>query len=1191
MLSLIELSVLYSGGIMGITYSVEQQKVIDARSSHVLVSAAAGSGKTAVLVERIIRLLTDADTKLSIQQLLVVTFTKLAAKEMRERIGRGIEKAIDEATDPLLVRHLLKQLTLLPTANIMTLHSFCLTLLKNHYPVIQLDPKFRIGNETELVLMQEELLDDILESEYERGSSEFIQVIESFSPGKNDEPLKDLILQIYRFSMSYPWPKEWLWRSLEKMYIPNREALIASEYFKVLTQDVQESIHLMEIYLSEIEELMLLDGGPTKYKDTLSGYRVFIEEYKQILQEQRYEDVSGCIRRKNIPPLNRSSKGYDKDLAKEAKGLFDDVKKMIEGECTKLLFTPKSFIELQQIQKHTEEVVRLTERFMDEFAVLKEGKGIIDFNDIEHFALKLLYNKKDYSEIAHIYKNKFYEVLVDEYQDTNEVQESILKAVSKEMQPHNNLFMVGDLKQSIYRFRLAKPEIFSRKYDAFTYEPSNQIKIDLSKNFRSRKEVINFTNHMCGKVMSREVGDVSYDEHASLYYGALNYSIDDSTYKPELIFIEEKEAQLSKTLLQGKSIARKIHQLMTDDTFKITDKSGELRKPKLKDICILMRSPSSIINELKDVLDEEKIAYFLDQSSGYFDAIEVQIILNVLRILDNPYQDIPLVSILRSSLIQFTEKELMEIRKFMEDGTFFESLKALYEAEPLNSPLYPRLHMFFSLYEELKRIAQRVTLSHLIRQIYSKTGYPYTVSFMENGQQRFTNLQFLEKHARKFEQSSYKGLFNFIRYIDHIKKYEIDIPEPFSDNNREDQISIMSIHKSKGLEFPIVFLMDCQRQFNKMDLRKNFMLHQELGFGCDYIDYERHIKKESVFTKAIKSVSERELVSEELRLFYVAMTRAKEKLFLVATVKNFEEKGLLTQEKFEQYNGSVPSALASKANSLLDFILMSCPASSKLYDSYYINETDIQVSQAFDELAGEERKQQLLDILEKETPIDVSYVDELFKPYHHEAATKVFATLSVSEIKEIEQAFFEPTETQHVYEPRFLNDQDAVLQGTRFGTLMHKVLMHIPLLETIQLSDVNSFIQELCVKHVIQDQDMASIDAKKIFAFTQTRLYQRMVLANKKKSLYQEQPFVLGVYEEEDLRMIQGVIDVFFEEENEIILIDYKTDYVKVGDEERLLKKYGVQLGYYKQAIEDILHKKVKEVYIYSLTLGKELLY
>jgi len=1179
---------------MGIKYSEEQQKVIDVRNVNVLVSAAAGSGKTAVLVERIIQLLTDKTLKLSIKQLLVVTFTKLAAQEMRERIAKGIEKAIEVAQgeqDTLMVRHLMKQLALLPTSTIMTLHSFCMQILRSHYPEIQLDPKFRLGNETELVLMQEELLDEILEDEYEKATNAFIQVIESFSPGKNDEPLKEIILQIYRFAMSNPWPKEWLYHSLDKLSLTSYEDIVNSPYVQVLIRDGVEAVELIEIYLEKIKDIMECQGGPTKYKDTYDAYVMFTNEFKLLLSKKDFISLEKTIRTKSIPTLNRSTKGFDKELAKEAKEHFDEIKKIVNADCSRLFIGKKILEEIQVIKNHTQEIVRLTSRFMDDYGRQKQQKNIIDFNDIEHFALGILYQQGNYSDVAQSYKEYFYEVLVDEYQDTNEVQEAIIQAISKQMQPRNNLFMVGDLKQSIYRFRLAKPEIFSRKYDTYSYAESNEIKIDLSKNFRSRKEVIEFSNHVFERIMSRAIGSVDYDRHAKLYFGATGFE-DIDAFRPEIIFVEETESESSRTRLQAKVVSQKIHQLLLDESFKITDKSGLLRQVQLSDMCVLMRSPAGIIEELKEVFDAEKIAYHIDQTSGYFNAVEVQIVLNLLRILDNPYQDIPLVSVLRSTIAGFDEAELLEIRSFKEEGTFYESMMAFYEGITEESALYERMNTFIALYRELKGISKQVTLSHLIRQIYAKTGFPYIVSFMEHGQQRFTNLHYLEIHARKFEESSYKGLFNFIRYIDHITKYDIELPEPFSTSIREEQITLMSIHKSKGLEFPVVFVIDCQRQFNKMDLRKSFILHQELGFGCEYIDVERHIKKESIFTKAIKSVAEKELISEEMRLFYVALTRAKEKLILVATVKNYDEKGSMNQDKYARYISHVPSVFVAKANSLLDFILMSCPRESRLYTLTYIKETELFENEQFISLIADERRQILMDCLKRERDIEEATIELLFQPYHHIESTKLFTTVSVSEIKEKNQVPMEQDDAYvKRYEPRFLNDVDEKQQGTRFGTLMHKVLLHIPLKETFLPGEVDSFIDGLFQANILHPRDRDTIDVKKIITFTRSMLYQRMVLAMRAQNLYKEQPFVLGIYEKDDLRMIQGVIDVFFEENEEIVLVDYKTDYVQVGQEATLLKKYEVQLMYYKQAVEEILQKKVKQVYIYSLSLGRELLY
>lgn len=1185
---------------MAIIYSTEQQQVIDVRKSNVLVSAAAGSGKTAVLVERILRLLTQKEERVSLHQLLVVTFTKLAAQEMRERIGKGIEAAIEREDDPLVIRHLLKQLTLLPTAKITTLHSFCLELLKNHYPILKLDPKFKIGNETELVLMQEELLDEILEEEYELESPAFLEIIESFSPGKNDEPLKELILSIYRFSMSYPWPKKWLEESINAMALESVEDVVHSKYYQILLKDLEDAFERISLYMKEIKELMELEGGPTKYLETYNGYQNFIEEFQLCIREKRFTELSKVIKSKNIPALSRATKGFDKELAKEAKEYFDEIKKIVQNQCPKLVLPSSLIEEIKQISKHGKELTRLTFRFMDGFALAKERKGIVDFNDFEHFSLKLLYNEGEFSELAQNYKMQFYEVLVDEYQDTNEVQEAILRAVSKQLQPNNNLFMVGDLKQSIYRFRLAKPEIFSKKYDVYTYESSPNIKIDLSKNFRSRKTVIDFCNHICTRIMSRQVGDVTYDEHSRLYYGALGYK-DSELFLPEIVLIDEKESDATKTVLQGTYIAHKIKELMEDENFLITEKDGSQRRMRLGDVCILMRSPSGVLSELKSVFDIEKISYHMDISSGYFDAIEVQILLNFLRILDNPYQDIPLVTILRSPLMGLDEKDLIEIRNFKAEGTFFESAKDLFDAIQEEHRLFEPLRYFFEIYAEFKNLSKRVSLSQLIRSIYSKTGYPYMVSFMENGQQRFINLEFLEIHARKFETSSYKGLFNFIRYIEHIQKYEIEIPEPIVSQQREDQVRFMSIHKSKGLEFPVVFIMDCQRQFNRMDFRKSFLLHQELGFGIDYIQPELHIKKESVFSKAIKSVGERELISEELRLFYVALTRAKEKLIVVGTVKDYEEKEGKIQDKYSRYISSIPPAFVAQSNSLLDYVLISCPRTSPLYTVEVIDQQDLTIEEGMSVAVVDERKKMLKELLEREVDVEVNIdtetnevietMDLLFRDYHHVEATQKFSTMSVSELKDIEGIYFEPELSKsYSYEPLFLEQEDQKHHGVRFGTLMHKVLMHLPLEVEMNDEKIRVFLESLNKKGVLNQEEVALVDYQKIVVFTQSQIYDRMVRAAATNQLYREQPFVLGITEGDDLRMVQGVIDVFFIEDGQAVLVDYKTDVIRKNEADQLLNKYAIQLCYYRDAIEKIMNIPVKEAYIYSLFLGRGLL-
>ncbi len=1191
---------------MAFTYTQDQKKVIFTEGRSILVSAAAGSGKTAVLVERIIRKITNKDQLVSIDQLLIVTFTKAAASEMRERIGKGIEEALEAESDPVILEHLISQLTLLPAANIMTMHSFCLKIIKSYYHLIDLDPTFRIGNETELVLLKEEIMDELLEDRYEEGSESFLALVESFASGKNDNKIKEIIFRTYSFAMSNPWPLKWLDDSYELLQIESVEEFLNSEYYQMIVKHVRTGLISLNTFFEELEELMNMDQGPDKYKDTVSALKDWLLYSIHQLEEKDYLAVVKYAEQVSIPALSRKSKGYDKELAARAKDLINDIKKNM-ASVLDLRYDPDHILdEISIIRSLVGEIVSLTKAFKEAYESEKETKAIIDFNDIEHFALKLLYTGKEASEIAAIYKDQFAEVLVDEYQDTNEVQEAILKSLSKE----NNLFMVGDLKQSIYKFRLAKPEIFKQKYNTFDYEDSLHIKIDLAKNFRSRSHVLNMTNHIFESIMSKELGDVDYDQHAKLNMGAVDYqegSDHDDDFIPEII-IGEKEDDKTKEELQSEMVASKIKQLLSDPDMEIFDKDEKIfRRPKYSDICVLMRSPSTTIQTLKQLMEEEQIPYEADVTSGFFDAVEVQVIMSMLKIIDNPFQDIPLTSVLRSPLAGLTENELLLIREYDEGVSFQEAFWSFASdqtalGDDLLEPLVLKVNQFTELYESFRQRAKRLSLEELLDHIYKETGYYFYTGLMENGPQRMNNLDYLRLQAKNFENSSYKGLFNFIRYVDHIKKYEIEIPEPLI-GKKDSGVAIMSIHRSKGLEYPIVIIMNIHKEFNMMDLREGFMLHQEMGFACDYYDYKRRFRMESPFSKAIRIKSREELLSEELRLLYVGLTRAREKLILTGVVNKLD--------KFEDrlmdnlgWVGKVDLNRVKRAKSYLDWLLMTCPQKADWVKwDIYSKESTIALMKEYSKEV-KEVNQLKVDMLSHALVMDrsIDYLQVLNEPYHHENQIGKYVTMSVSELKEAEQRekFNDSSyvgkdlkETMILEKPipDFIQKKDQSLKGSAYGLVMHKILSLLPAKAGYTFEVLKNFVEELIDQSIIEEVYRDKIYIKPILDFTKQSIYGEIIEAGKRGELYKEQPFVLGIDDHGDHRMIQGVIDLFYEKDGKLILLDYKTDYIEDKQADMLLDRYKIQLDYYSQALSDITGKEVSHKYIYSLSLGRLLEY
>ena len=777
--------------------------------------------------------------------------------------------------------------------------------------------------------------------------------------------------------------------------------------------------------------------------------------------------------------------------------------------------------------------------------------------------------------------------------------------------------MVGDLKQSIYKFRLAKPEIFKEKYNRFKYEDSTEIKIDLAKNFRSRSQVLDLTNKVFEALMSKDLGDVDYDEHAKLYLGALDYEVSPSNEKrmiPEILITDRIEG-MTKEEVQSEMVCQKIKTMMMDDQYIVFDKeTKEYRKLRYGDICILMRSPSSTIQTLKKIMEQKKVPYQADISSGFFDAVEVSVMMSFLKIIDNPYQDIPLTSVLRSAIVGLTEQELLTIREYNEGVSFqaafwsFAEDQSVIDDEVLEA-IIPKVRVFLQLLNIFSEQALRISLDQLIDRIYLRTGYYHYVGLMENGEQRMHNLMYLKEQAKKFEASSYKGLFNFIRYVEHIKKYEIEIPEPIT-GDQDSGVSIMSVHKSKGLEFPVVILMNIHKQFNTMDLKESFVLHQDVGFGCDYFNPAKRLRMESVFTKAIKIKGKSELLSEELRLFYVALTRAREKLILTG-VTDIEK----LDEKLEQTKPNIsklPVQQVKKAGSFLDWLIMSCPRNSD-WVHWGIYDKQLEKKEVF-ELTSEihEVRQAKIDLLKQSLIMDkdLSYLEVLNEPYHHQEQISKYVTMSVSELKEAEQrekfkadAYLVETDI-HVGEklkdtllmekpiPEFISKRNKSLKGAVYGLVMHKILSLLPPNKSHTFDSIKLFVDELFDKEVLEQEFKGKIYIKPLLAFCQQPLYKEIVDAYDNNKLYVEQPFVLGIDDHGDTRMVQGVIDLFYENKKGLVLLDYKTDYLSDDqDENILLERYRTQLSYYQRALEDITGKKVVMKYIYSLSLGKLLSY
>lgn len=1262
---------------MGVSWTTEQQQVIDLRNRNILVSAAAGSGKTAVLVERIVKIITDKNHPVDIDHLLIVTFTNAAAAEMRERIGNAIEKALDEQPGN---EHLLRQLTLIHNAQITTIDSFCLYVVRNHFHEIDLEPNFRIGDEGELKLLREDVLGRVLEQNYEEPSEAFSDFVEGYASGRTDAALNEMILQLYEFSRSYPWPEKWLDSFVGIYRIENREELDRAEWLAPLTENICFVLKDCEQLLKQALAVTQQDDGPDMYEKAV---RSDLEKYESLSKLTSFCELSVALSDIKYDRL-ASSRGFegDSDKLELVKSLREQAKDVVKKLCKQYFFcSPEMMIEqLERTEPMLEEVVRLTKQFADEFAAAKRRKNLVDFHDVEHFALQILVDEETEKakKTAEEFRDTFEEIMIDEYQDSNEVQETLLRSISREERGENNIFMVGDVKQSIYRFRLARPELFMKKYDSYSLEESTTQRIDLHKNFRSREEVLTCTNDIFYKIMARSLGNVEYDAEAALYPGA-SYPVS-ADFTPEILLADSNDELLEDTelsdkkTLEAKIVAEEIRHLMK--TQPVTDKAtGELRAARYSDIVILLRSLSGWADSLVEVLNGNGIPAHTVSSTGYFSTVEVQTVLSMLRLLDNPRQDIPMAAVLRSPMAGLTDEELAVLR--LEDGSvpFHEAVlelaEGLYEEDgqkeisdseadseadqkqgrnadgkkedDIETTAHRKLLKFYKKYRQLRQLVPDTPIHELIEIILRETGYGHYVAAMPAGSRRTANLNMLLEKAAAYEKTSYKGLFHFVRYIDELQKYDVDFGEADMVGENEDVVRIMSIHKSKGLEFPIVIVSGMGKNFNKQDTRSKMVLHPELGIGLDYMDGKKRIKSPTIAKKAIAKQIELENLGEELRVLYVALTRAKEKLILTGTLKDAPEKLEFFRQQAALYAHSgdttaIPYLTRESAAGYLDWILPAVLSYGDKYPVRIVEAAELVLDEVENQL---EQNENLTERIREIEAADTQLVGKLKQrfsqryPYQVDVLRK--NKYSVSELKhramrerfEAEQeetvpAFLEEPVTPTI--PLFIQREESVEQetanrGALRGTAVHRVM---ECYDFASEKSVHEQMEAMEKEEKITADMRALVKEQTVADFVSSETGKRMALAQRGGALYREKPFVMGFTEEElenygfgadsntdsceniykktdsdqekeeqkrirheeDLTLIQGIIDVFWIEKDGIVLLDYKTDRVQQAKE--LIDRYETQLKLYADALERVFGArklKVKEILIYSFSL------
>ncbi|WP_131080195.1 helicase-exonuclease AddAB subunit AddA, partial [Clostridioides difficile] len=1104
-------------------WTKEQLEVIESRECNLLVAAAAGSGKTAVLVERIIQMITSRENPIDIDKLLVVTFTNAAASEMRERIGDAIGKALDENPEN---KHLQNQLVLLNKSSITTIHSFCLDVIKSNFHRVSLDPNFRIGDQTECAILKQEAIEEVFEDLYEERDEGFLNLVESYAERGGDKEVQDIILGIYSFAMASPEPKKWLIDSAERFNIDENFDFSQSIWARAILDTVKIEINglclNMERALKEVESIEELETFAEKlsveYKKIADISQACNKSWDEAYKKMASMSFENYV--KGVKRISKDAPSYIKESKEKAKTIRDKTKKSLESIVSATFNKDNDSIreEIKYLYNIVKPISNVVLRFEEEYSNKKREKGIIDFNDIEHFALNILTDVDEKgniipSDIAVGYRNKFYEIFIDEYQDSNLVQEVLLKAVANTETP--NRFMVGDVKQSIYRFRQAKPELFLQKYNNYNDKKgSSHRKIMLYKNFRSREEVVDAVNYIFENIMNENIGEIEYTEKERLNLGA-NFNVDtdeksiiggateihliqkDNKLDDDIINDKddrinnkeneiEEEEKLDNIQLEARMVGNIIKDLMKVNEDgkiqKVYDKGIDGYRPvEFRDIVILLRATSAWAPVFADELMNMDIPTYADVGVGYFDTIEIKTILSLLQIIDNPMQDIPLISVLKSPIFGFTPEDLIDIRVQSKDKIFYEVLKSTAEYDGFTdsqneneSEFIPseecinKSKDFLIKLKEFKEKSMYMSTDEFIWYLYTRTGYYAYVGALPGGSQRQANLKVLFERAKQFEETSLKGIFNFVNFIEKLKKASSDMGSAKTLGENANVVRIMSIHKSKGLEFPVVICSAMGKNFNTQDFKKSILYHHNLGYGPQFVDYERRISFPSIAKEALKSKINIENLSEEMRVLYVAFTRAKEKLIITGSTRNIQDsikrwsngvESLDTISQYEILKGKnfldwiMPCVLKHRdLSNLLEEVgldaVFSVEHNSKWYGKLW-NKNDILV-----EKKSDEEKESIEEILEKidvDSP-DSNYYNEreekLKYIYPDEVSTRKPATISVTEIKKIQKNYEEELintileQKVILKKPLFIQNEEEreKISGTERGTIVHLVM-------------------------------------------------------------------------------------------------------------------------------------------------------
>ena len=1211
-------------------WTEEQEKAIKTKKCNLLVSAGAGSGKTAVLVERIVSMVLE--DKIDITNILVVTFTNAAASEMKERILDKLYEKLDKNPEDIWLQ---KQVINIGSANITTIHSFCLSVIKQYYYEIGIEPNLKIANEIDNQLMKYEILQEMFDEQYEKENAdiEFLNLLEMYDEKNEHDNLKDIILKIYGFIQNQPFADkvyESLFENLNEETLQNFESTyLGKEYISQIVYDIREII-------VQLDKILDIVAGDDKQTDFFEAKKMQAIELLD-MQDKKWDEIVTLL---NTFELGRRPqlRGYDEKTSNAVKAHWENIKGLKEQ--IGISITQNDIVAQMEVnKKEMTYLINMVKEFEKRFKDKKQKNKVLDFNDFEHYALKILLSIDDEgnaipTDVAKEYRKKFHEILIDEYQDSNYVQDYILNAISKCDEGNPNIFMVGDVKQSIYKFRGAQPKIFLDKYYTYSLnDDSKYRKINLYKNFRSRDVILEYINYIFSKIMTNELGDIEYTKDEYLNYGA-NYEkictnnsnieltvitpfdnkteqiVEESVEEQENEILDDEQQEekiaIEKIEYEAQFVANRIENLINEKYTVFDKKTKEYREIRYSDIVILLRNTKGKSTIFGEVFKKNNIPIYVDNKVGYLDELEVSEVLSFLQIIDNPYQDIPLLSVLKSPFGNFNDNEIFEIRQYDKQGYFYTAMQKASVTDEKVSKFLTRLNKYM---EESKYL----TVSKLIWNIYEEYNYIQYMRKYKDYESKKANLLLLFERARQFEDSSYKGLFNFINFIFRIKDSKEDMGSATILGENDNVVRLMSIHKSKGLEFPVVFLCNVNAKFNFKDTQSKLLLDQELLMGNEIIDIDKRISYPSISKRIIANKMKKEIIAEEMRMLYVALTRAREKLIITGVSENIDN--LILKSK---------TATMDNLNSYLSFIAYAVFNNdyTKNLDIKYVTYLDIEKGMTIkkEDIDSGDKEENIslkdicnnnLSLIEKQDFDNEKYID-ISKQMSYEYSNSYLQTLphkiSVSEIKKMENEKnmkkdleSESQEKDKIIDNKWLDnilsknrDNIKDITPTERGNIYHYIFQNLDFSKKYTLETLKS---EILAMNKITDREYSVIDINKILDFTNSKLYEQIQSAD---MVYREKTFMLQIdyedikeifgveeiKEEDNTKMlVQGTIDMFYIKDREAVIVDYKTDRVK--DVEEIKKRYEVQLKYYKKAIEKMLGIKVKNTYIYLVTYNK----